>query len=117
MTYKETIMAGWFEVATNDEGEFNFVLKAGNNEVILRSQQYASKASALAGIASIQANSSIDERYERLAAKDKRPYFNLKAANGQVIGTSQMYASAGSRDAGIESVKVNGVSEDIRGAA
>nr|WP_286193878.1 YegP family protein [Tropicibacter sp. R16_0] len=33
--------------------------------------------------------------------------FNLKATNGQVIGTSQSYASASGRDGGIESVKNN----------
>ncbi|WP_446680586.1 YegP family protein [Camelimonas abortus] len=33
--------------------------------------------------------------------------FNLKAANGQVIGTSELYESAASRDKGIESVKKN----------
>nr|WP_275423072.1 YegP family protein [Leisingera sp. MMG026] len=33
--------------------------------------------------------------------------FNLKATNGQVIGTSQSYASASGRNNGIESVKKN----------
>ncbi|TOI55926.1 hypothetical protein CGH52_18675, partial [Vibrio parahaemolyticus] len=33
--------------------------------------------------------------------------FNLKAGNHQVIGTSQSYESAASRDNGIESVKTN----------
>ncbi|WP_210319867.1 YegP family protein [Camelimonas fluminis] len=33
--------------------------------------------------------------------------FNLKAANGQVIGVSESYESAASREKGIESVKKN----------
>ncbi|MBX9989632.1 MAG: YegP family protein [Phreatobacter oligotrophus] len=33
--------------------------------------------------------------------------FNLKATNGQVIGSSEVYSSEASRDAGIESVKKN----------
>ena len=33
--------------------------------------------------------------------------FNLKASNGQVIGTSEQYESEASREAGIESVKKN----------
>ena len=33
--------------------------------------------------------------------------------NGQVIGTSQMYASATSRDAGIDTVKANGPSTTV----
>jgi len=39
-------MSGWFEVATSDKGQYSFVLKAANSQVILRSQQYESKASA-----------------------------------------------------------------------
>jgi uncharacterized protein YegP (UPF0339 family) len=39
---------------------------------------------------------------------------NLKATNGQVIGTSQMYATAQTRDTGISSVKTNGPTKNIR---
>lgn len=34
-------------------------------------------------------------------------YFNLKATNGQIIGSSQMYADESGRDNGIASVKTN----------
>jgi uncharacterized protein len=103
-------MAGWFELTKNAKGQYAFVLKAANSEVILRSEQYESKSSAQNGIASVQKNAALDERYERKDASDGRPFFNLKAGNHQVIGTSQMYASVASRDNGIASVKVNGVS-------
>jgi uncharacterized protein YegP (UPF0339 family) len=39
--------------------------------------------------------------------------FNLKAANHQVIGTSQTYKTAESRDEGIASVKTNGPSAPL----
>ena len=107
-------MAGWFELSRNDKGQFTFVLKAGNSEVILRSEQYESKNAAENGIISVQGNCSQDERFERKVATDGRPFFNLKAANHQVIGTSQMYASAASRDAGIDSVKQNGTSATVK---
>jgi hypothetical protein len=107
-------MAGWYEIASNDKGQYSFVLKAANAQVVLRSQQYEAKASALGGIASVQANCALDERYELATASDGRFYFNLKAANSQVIGTSQMYADHGGRANGIESVKANGPSTDIR---
>ena len=106
-------MAGKFELSKNDKGQFTFVLKAANGEVILRSEQYETKASAENGIASVQKNSPADERYERKDATNGKFFFNLKAANHQVIGTSQMYATAASRDAGIESVKKNGPSTTI----
>lgn len=107
-------MAGWFEIAKSDNGQYSFVLKAANAQVILRSQQYESKASAQGGVASVQANCGLDERYELATASDERFYFNLKAANSQVIGTSQMYTTEGARSTGIESVKTNGSSTDVR---
>lgn len=109
-------MAGWYEVSKNEKGQYSFVLRAANAQIILRSEQYESKASALNGIASVQKNAPLDERYELKTASDGRPYFNLRAANAQVIGTSQMYASESSRATGIESVKTNGPSADIRDA-
>ena len=107
-------MSGWYEIAKNDKGQYSFVLKAANSQVILRSQQYESKASAQGGIASVQANCALDGRYELATASDGRFYFNLKAGNSQVIGTSQMYADHGGRTTGIESVKANGASTDLR---
>ncbi|MCT8090935.1 DUF1508 domain-containing protein [Acinetobacter sp. ANC 4216] len=107
-------MAGWYEVSQASDGQYRFVLKAGNGEVILTSELYKTKASAQNGIESVQKNSPEDGRYERLEAKNGKPYFNLKAANYQVIGTSQFYSSEQSREKGIESVKNNGSSTTIK---
>jgi uncharacterized protein len=107
-------MAGSFDLSKNDKGQYGFVLKAGNGEVILRSEQYESKAGAENGIASVQKNAALDERYDRKEASDGRPFFNLKAGNHQVIGTSQMYASVISRDNGIASVKTNGTTAVVK---
>ncbi len=107
-------MAGWYELTKTDKGQYSFVLKAGNNEVILRSEQYEAKASATNGIASVQTNSAMDERYDRKVAKDGRPYFNLKAGNHQIVGTSQMYASEATCANGIASVKTNGPSTTVK---
>ena len=109
-------MAGWYELAGNDKDQYSFVLKAANSQVILRSQQYASKGAARAGIASVQKHSSSDGQYVLDTASDGRFYFNLKAGNHQVIGTSQMYESQASRSIGIESVKTHGLSTDVREA-
>jgi uncharacterized protein YegP (UPF0339 family) len=109
-------MAGWYEIKQNSKGQYSFVLKAGNAETVLRSEQYESKAAAENGIASVQKNSPADARYERKDASDGRCYFNLKAGNHQIIGTSQMYKSAASRDGGIESVKTNGPSTTVKTA-
>jgi uncharacterized protein YegP (UPF0339 family) len=89
------------------DGEFQFNLKASNGEVILTGEGYAAKDSCKKGIASVQKNGAIDERYERKVAKNGKPFFNLKATNGQIIGTSEMYSSETAREKGIESVKKN----------
>lgn len=100
-------MAGKFEIYADKAGEFRFRLKAGNGENILASEGYKQKASAENGIASIRSNASDDDRYERKETAAGKFMFNLKATNGQVIGTSQSYTSASGRDNGIESVKKN----------
>ena len=107
-------MAGWYELSNSTDGQFRFVLKAGNAETILTSELYKTRASAENGIASVQKNCTDDGRYERKEAKDGRHFFNLKAANHQVIGSSQMYAAAASCEKGIESVKTNGTSDVIK---
>ncbi|MFA7542390.1 MAG: YegP family protein [Lysobacterales bacterium] len=107
-------MAGWFELGKSSDGQFRFVLKAGNAETILTSELYKSQASARNGIASVQSNSADASRYEKKEASNGKPYFNLKAANHQVIGTSQMYASVASRDAGIASVQANGKTTTVK---
>ncbi len=107
-------MPGWFEVSRNDAGRFTFTLKAPNGEVILRSELYTTRASALNGVRSVTRNCRLDERYERKVAADGRPYFTLKARNHQVVATSQLYKSAASRDAGIASVKANGEATTVR---
>ena len=45
-------MAGWYELSKSTDGQFRFVLKAGNAETILTSELYTVRASAENGIAS-----------------------------------------------------------------
>jgi uncharacterized protein len=100
-------MAGKFEITKAKDGDFHFHLKAVNGQIILTSQMYKEKSSAEGGIESVKKNSPIDGHYERKEAHDGEHMFNLKAANHQVIGTSQMYKSTESREEGIASVKEN----------
>jgi uncharacterized protein YegP (UPF0339 family) len=88
--------------------QYHFTLKAGNNETILTSENYVAKAGALNGIESVKKNSPDEARYQRKTSKDDRPYFVLKAANGEIIGTSEMYSTKAAMEAGIDSVKKNG---------
>jgi hypothetical protein len=107
-------MAGWFELSKSSDGQFRFVLKAGNAETILTSELYKTRGSAENGIASVQSNCALEERYDKKVATNGKAYFNLKAANHQVIGSSQMYGSTQARDAGIASVMTNGTSQTVK---
>jgi uncharacterized protein YegP (UPF0339 family) len=98
---------GKFAVSTRANGEFQFNLKADNGQTILASEGYSTKASCENGIESVRKNAQDDDRYERLTSKNGKYYFSLKAGNGQVIGSSEMYESTSGRDNGIESVKKN----------
>ena len=96
-----------FEITVRKNGEFQFNLKASNGEVILTSEGYTTKAACLNGAESVKKNAVEEKRFEKLVAKNGKPYFTLKATNGQVIGQSQMYASERNRDNGIASVMKN----------
>ena len=98
---------GKFEIKKTKTGGFRFDLKASNGQVILSSQTYKSKTSCKRGIASVQKNSVEEGRFIRKKAKDGSPYFNLKASNGQIIGTSEMYSNASGMENGIASVMKN----------
>ncbi|UNY99793.1 YegP family protein [Zhouia spongiae] len=105
-----------FEMYTDKRGEFRFRLKAANGQTILASEGYKTKASCNNGVESVRKNSQEDKRFERLVSKSGQPYFNLKAANGQVIGNSEMYTTESAMENGISSVKKNAseaVSEDL----
>ena len=101
-------MAGKFELRKSRDDKFFFSLLAANGQTILASEMYDTKAGALAGIESVRKNAADEARYVCLDGKDGSPYFTLRAGNNQVIGQSQMYASAAARDNGIASCKTNG---------
>ena len=102
-----------FEITKRKNGEFQFNLKAGNGQVILTSEGYTTKANCQNGIDSVRKNSTIDERYDKKSSTNNKFYFNLKATNRQIIGTSEMYESESSRDNGIASVKKNASTADV----
>jgi len=90
-----------------------FNLKAGNGEIILTSQGYKSKQGCKGGITSVKENAPDEDNYDKKTATDGRFYFNLKASNGEIIGTSQMYTTTSGRNNGIESVQNNAPSADV----
>lgn len=98
---------GKFVIKTGSNGQYYFNLKADNGQVILSSEGYTTKTSCQNGIDSVKANAKSDSNYDRRTSSNGKYYFNLKAVNGQIIGTSEMYETSSGRDNGIESVKTN----------
>ncbi len=107
-------MPAQFILNKNPKGQFFFSLTAANNEKILASEQYETKSGALNGIESVKKNSADDARYVKNTAKNGKFYFNLKAANNQVIGTSEMYNTEQARNDGIKAVKKVGSTAPVK---
>jgi len=93
-----------FQIYQTKTGKFRFKLNAVNGQCILTSQSYASKASAKAGIASVQKNSANEAQFVKDVAKNGQFYFNLTAANKQVVGTSEMYTTKAACTNGVKAV-------------
>lgn len=104
---------GKFIVSKRKNEEFQFNLKATNGQVILSSEGYTTKAACMNGIESVMKNSQDEKRFEVLESKNGKHYFNLKATNGQIIGTSQMYESLAGCQNGVQSVMNNAPDAEI----
>jgi uncharacterized protein len=99
---------GKFVISETSNGQWRFTLKsAPNGEPVLHSETYHNYNDVLGAIRSVRINASIDARYERRTSKRYLPYFVLRAANAEVIGSSEDYATAAGMEAGIRWVKVN----------
>ncbi len=103
-----------FEIYTDKAGEFRFRLKAKNGQNILASEGYKQKASCENGIESVRKNSQDDSKFELKETDSGKWRFNLKATNGQVIGTSQLYETESGAKNGIASVKTNAVDAIVK---
>lgn len=107
-------MTGYYQLTDAAGGKTRFTLHAANHEIILTSQIYAERRNAEAGIASTRENGPREERFDRKISAKGEPYFSLKAKNGQIIGTSEMYSSEAARENGIRSVIANSSTTTIK---
>ena len=96
-----------FHIKIDKAGQYRFNLVASNGQVILSSEGYVRRESCLKGVDSVRRHCAEDRFFERTIAADGRYHFNLKAANGEVIGTSQMYGDPQAMENGILSVRMN----------
>lgn len=92
-----------FKKAAN--GEFHFTLLDSDDQSLLQSEMYKTRASAENGIESVKKNAGDDGRYDRKTSSNGKNYYVLKAGNGQVIGQSKMFDNAAAMEAAISAVK------------
>jgi hypothetical protein len=79
------------------ESPFTFVFTNKDGDALVRSENYKQKTSCMNGIESVRKNCLEDSRYEFKTAKNGKFFFNIKASNGQVVGTSSFFDSEDER--------------------
>ena len=99
---------------TNPGNFFNFLLLAKHGHPILKSNQLDSVAAVKREIESVKINAMNMSRYERKTTSDGKFYFNLKNANGTILGKSQMYSSEAGMENGILAVKDGANTHEIQ---
>ncbi len=97
--------SAYFETFQGLDGRHYFNLMAANGENVLRSQGYKALASAEEGVASVLENGFDKRNFDVLEAKNGDWYFNLKAGNGEIIGTSELYVSKSNAERGARTVR------------
>jgi uncharacterized protein YegP (UPF0339 family) len=96
-----------FQIFYGKDDQYYFRLLAENGQNILSSEGYAAKAGCENGIRSVKENAVNPAQFENRTTANGRPYFVLKAANHEIIGTSETYSADHGRDTGIASVMSN----------
>ncbi len=96
-----------FDVFEGENGRYYFNFSAGNHEIILSSQGYASRTGALAGVLAVLDNALDESSFNVKATKSGGAHFNLVAANGEIIASSEVYSTMSNARRGVKSVVRN----------
>lgn len=94
-----------FEVQEGSDGQFYFSMIAGNGEKLLRSEGYVSRSNAARGIEALLDAGLSRAAYVVTEAKNGQFYFNVKSGNGQVVATSELYATKYNAQRATETVR------------
>ncbi len=82
-----------FETYLGKNSEHYFRLSNEKGDILLSSEGYTKKDGLINGIKSVKTNITDLKNFELKTATNGKHFFNLKATNGQVIGTSAMWDS------------------------
>lgn len=110
-------MSAKYQIYKDIQEKYRFRLKATNNKIVVVSEAYENKTNCINGVKSIQKNCQApvedktlgqkinNPKYEIFVDSDLKFRFNLIAANGQIIGSSEAYSSKQGCKKGIEATK------------
>jgi uncharacterized protein YegP (UPF0339 family) len=82
-----------FQVFKGLDGQYYFHLRARNGEILLQSEAYTRRASAVSGTESVSTNGVVASMYQLRDGREGRAFFVLRAANGQVVARSEVHSS------------------------
>ena len=93
-----------FEVFKGLDKQSYFHLVAGNGEIVLQSEGYKSKTSALGGIESVRENGKEDAQYEILEAENGQFFFHILGGNGEIVAWGETYVSEENAQRAVDSL-------------
>lgn len=102
-----------FEVFKGKNSEHYFRLTDKTGKILLTSEGYKQKESALSGIESVKKNMPLPTAIEMKATDSGKHYFNVKSTNGQTVGTSTMFDSPDLRDNWIKELSEKIASSEV----
>jgi uncharacterized protein YegP (UPF0339 family) len=91
-----------FFVFKGQDNKYYFNLRAANGQIVLQSQGYVQRSSALNGIQSVLTNGVLEQRYELHLAQNDQYFFTLEAANYQVIAHGETYVSLSNAERAVD---------------
>src|SRR5262245_42639624 len=94
-----------FETFQGLDSRYYFHLVAANGQKVLRSEGYEDLSGAERGVSAVLASGNDKRNFDILEASDGSFYFNLRAPNGQVVGTSGLYSTKSNAERGASTVR------------
>lgn len=95
---------GRYHIERSSNGMYRFVLRAPNAKTILVSELFESRSAVKSAIQQAMMSVRKIEAFRKLQSSSGKWYFHLVAANGSILGSSELYASKTSLERGVDEV-------------
>lgn len=93
------------EIEKTRDSEYHFRLKSESGHVLLKSVRFNDKKEVEKIIRGLTGIQNKHHAFERKTDHNGKFLFNLKAENGQLLGSSQRYSSEAGMENGIKNLK------------